>query len=105
MIKFIDRELRKIEQYLQNLAIPYATPEANWCKTGVDFLDEIYEILTNQVDDLKNTHIYLLFDEFENLRSFQQTIINQWVKTARNFTVLVILQLKWLPNLKVCIQI
>jgi len=87
LIRFIDRELKKVEQYLQNLAIPYATPDANWCKTGVDFLDEVYEILTNQVDDLKNTHIYLLFDEFENLRPFQQTIINQWIKTARNFTV------------------
>jgi len=87
LIKFINRELRKIEQYLQNLAIPYATPEANWCKTGIDFLDEIYEILTNQVDDLTNTHVYLLFDEFENLRPYQQTIINQWIKTARNFTV------------------
>lgn len=87
LISFIDKELKKIEQYLQNLAIPYATPESNWCRTGSDFLDEIYEILTNRIGDFENTRVYLLFDEFENLRPFQQTIINEWIKTARNFVV------------------
>ena len=87
LISFIDKELKKIERYLQNLAIPYATPESNWCGTGSDFLDEIYEIFTNRIGDLENTHVYLLFDEFENLRPFQQTIINEWIKTARNFVV------------------
>jgi len=87
LIEFNSEELRKIERYLQNLAIPYATPEANWCKTSIDFLDEIYEILTNRIGDLTKIRVYLLFDEFENLRPFQQTIINQWIKTAQNFTV------------------
>ena len=87
LISFIDKEAKKIERFLQNLSIPYATPEPSWCQTGIDFLDEIYEIITNDIDDLKNKHIYLLFDEFENLRSFQQTIINQWIKTANHFTV------------------
>ena len=87
LINFIDKELKKIERYLQNLAIPYTTPELNWCQTGIDFLDEIYETLTNHIGDLKNTRVYLLLDEFENLRPFQQIIINEWVKTARNFTV------------------
>lgn len=87
LIDFTDKELKKIERYLQNLAIPYATPEPTWCQTGTDFLDEFYEILTNRIGDLENIHIYLLFDEFENLRPFQQTIINEWIKTARSFTV------------------
>lgn len=87
LINFIDGELKKIERYLQNLALPFATPEVNWCQTGTDFLDEVYELLTNNIDVLKNTRVYLLLDEFENLRPFQQTIINEWIKTARNFTV------------------
>lgn len=87
LIGLIDRELKNIERYLQNLAIPYATPEAKWCRTGIEFLDEIFEILTNLIVDLNKTQVYLLFDEFENLRPFQQTIINEWIKTARNFTV------------------
>jgi hypothetical protein len=87
LINLIDRELKKIERYLQNLAIPYATPEANWCQTGIEFLDEIFEILTDLIGDLNKTQIYLLFDEFENLRPFQQTIVNEWIKTAHNFTV------------------
>lgn len=87
LIELGDKELRKIERYLQDITLPYSTPNPNWCKTGVDFLDEIFEILIKVMDDLKNTNIYLLFDEFENLRPFQQTIINQWIKVARNFTV------------------
>lgn len=87
LVSFVDKELKKIEQYLQNLALPYATPKCNWCQTGSDFLDEIYGILTDRIDDLKNTRIYLLFDEFENLRPFQQLIINEWIKTAQKFTV------------------
>jgi len=83
----IDKELKKIERYLQNLAIPFAAPVANWCRSGLEFLDEIYELLTSLMDDLKGAHIFLLFDEFENLRPFQQTIINEWIKTAQNFTV------------------
>ena len=67
--------------------MPYANPEPTWCRTGIDFLDEVYEIITNEIDDLRNNQIYLLFDELENLRPFQQTIINQWIKTANNFTI------------------
>ena len=87
LMDFIDGELRKIERYLQNLALPFANPEVNWCQTGIDFLDNVYELFTNNIDVLKGTHVYLLMDEFENLRPFQQTIINEWIKTARNFTV------------------
>lgn len=87
LIDFIDGELKKIEQYLQRLCLPFATPEVNWCQTGTDFLDEVYELLANNMDVLKNTRVYLLLDEFENLRPFQQAIINEWIKTARNFTV------------------
>jgi len=87
LIDFTDGELKKIERYLQNLALPSTSLEVNWCQTGTDFLDEVYELLTNNIDVLKNTHVYLLLDEFENLRPFQQAIINEWIKTARNFTV------------------
>jgi len=87
LLRIIEYELRKIEKYIQDLAIPYSTPTPNWCHTGLDFLDEMYEIFTSNINDLHNTHIYLLFDEFENLRPFQQTIINEWIKTSQNFTV------------------
>ncbi|TET89578.1 MAG: toll/interleukin-1 receptor domain-containing protein [Methanomassiliicoccales archaeon] len=84
---FIDGELGKIERYLQDLAIPFATPTPDWCRTGPDFLDEVYRVLSENLIDLKDIHFYLLFDEFENLRPFQQVIVNEWIKTARNFTV------------------
>jgi len=87
LTNLIDKELGKIERYIQNLAIPYATPVADWCQTGIEFLDDFYEILANHMIDLKDTQVYLLFDELENLRPFQQTIINEWIKTASNFTV------------------
>lgn len=87
LMDFTDKELKKIERYLQNLALPFASPETNWCQTGIEFHDEIYKIFTDCIEDLKNTCVYLLLDEFENLRPFQQTIINEWVKTAKNFTV------------------
>ena len=87
LLDFINKELSKIERYLQSLVIPYAEPKLNWCQTGTDFLDEVYEILGRIITDLKEVCVYLLFDELENLRFFQQIIINEWVKTARNFTV------------------
>lgn len=87
LICLINNELKKIEVYLQNLAIPFADPNPTWCRTGTDFLDEVYEILANHISDLRDIRIYLLFDEFENLRPFQQIIINEWIKTAQNFTV------------------
>ncbi len=87
LTSLLDKELQKIERYLQNLAIPYTTPVADWCQTGLEFVDEVCEILSNNVPDLRDTRFYMLFDEFENLRPFQQTIINEWIKTAKNFTV------------------
>jgi len=87
LTSFTNTELKKIERYLQNLVIPFATPEPTWCQTGIEFLDEVFEIITDLIKDLRNTQVYLLFDEFENLRPFQQTIINEWIKTTRNFTV------------------
>ena len=86
-LNLLDTELRKIEKYVQNLAIPHAIPVVDWCQTGLEFLDAVFEILTNTIPDLKGIRFYLLFDEFENLRPFQQTIINEWIKTAQNFTV------------------
>jgi len=85
--KYVNKELHKIELYLQNLAIPFASPVADWCQTGLEFLDGIFEILANNISDFKDIHFFMLFDEFENLRPFQQIIINEWIKTASNFTV------------------
>ena len=50
-------------------------------------MDDVYEIINNLVPDLRGINIYLLFDELENLLSYQQVIINEWIKTAQNFTV------------------
>lgn len=87
LIVYIDFELKKIECYLQSLALPFANPTVNWCQTGLDMLDDFYKIITQSIPDLKDTNIYLLFDEIENLRPFQQIIINEWIKTSKNFTV------------------
>lgn len=86
LIKFIDNELSKISKYIQDLSTPYAKPEVNWCRTYIKFLDEIFPIISNNVKELKDISFYLLFDEFENLRPIQQTIIIEWVKTAEYFT-------------------
>lgn len=85
--QFASKQLRLIEKYVQSLALPLANPVANWCQTGIEFLDEVCEVLANKVPDLADTNFFMLFDEFENLRAFQQTIINEWIKTASNFTV------------------
>jgi hypothetical protein len=85
--KYIDQELQKIETYSQNLAIPFTNPVVNWCRPGLDFLDDACEIIARNVPDLNDARFFMLFDEFENLRPFQQIIINEWIKTASNFTV------------------
>jgi hypothetical protein len=85
--KYIDSELRKIEEYLQNLAIPFTTPTANWCRTGLEFLDELCGLLSETIPDLNGIRFFMLFDEFENLRPFQQIIINEWIKTSHNFVI------------------
>jgi len=87
LTKSITNEICKISDYIQNLVLPYASPEPNWRKTGTDFLDGFFEILKNNIPDLKGTYIYLLFDEFENIKFFQQIIINEWIKTANNYTI------------------
>jgi hypothetical protein len=84
---YIYLEIKKIERYLQSLALPFANPAVNWCQTGLELLDDVYKIITECIPDLKGVSIYLLFDELENLRPFQQIIINEWIKTAQNFTV------------------
>lgn len=85
LIKFIDGELLKISKYLQDLYTPFAEPRVNWCRTGIKFLDEVFKIIRDNIEELKDITFYLLFDEFENLHPIQQTIIIEWVKTAQNF--------------------
>ena len=84
---FIDKELKKIEDYLQNLAIPFTAPNANWSRTGLEFLDDICGILSENILDFHGIRFFMLFDEFENLREFQQVIINEWIKTSKNFVI------------------
>lgn len=85
LIRFIDNELSKISRYIQDLSIPHAEPKVDWCRTDIKFLDRIFPIITNNAKELRGITFYLLFDEFENLRQIQQTIIIEWVKTADNF--------------------
>jgi len=87
LIDYLYKELDKIERYIQSLALPFTNPTPNWCQTGLEFLDNVYKTMTECVPELKGVNIYLLFDELENLRPFQQIIINEWIKTARFFTV------------------
>jgi len=84
---YIYKELKKIENYVQSLVLPFAKPTPNWCQTGLECLDNVYKTITDCISELKGVNIYLLFDELENLRPFQQVIINEWIKTARFFTV------------------
>jgi len=87
ILKAIDVELNKIEDYVQNRTLINGDDKPNWVKTGTDFLGNFIGILKNNIGDLRETNIYLLFDEFENLMPVQQVIINEWVKTAHNYVV------------------
>lgn len=85
LIEFVDVELSLISTYLQELSLPYGDPKPIWHKTGIKFIDNIIEILKVNIADLRDLNFFLIFDEFENLRPYQQTIIIEWVKTASNF--------------------
>lgn len=88
LIGFLECELDKIKDYLQKIAMPYSgVPSSNWIKTSHDFIDQICKIFIDNISDLQETKIYLLLDEFENLHSYQQKIINEWVKTSNNLVV------------------
>jgi hypothetical protein len=87
LFDYVYQELQKIERYLQSLALPCANPVVNWCQSGLELLDSVYKIITESVPDFKGINVYLLFDEMENLRPFQQITINEWIKTASSFTV------------------
>ena len=85
--KKIDAETLKIGAYIQNLSTPHSSPVVNWVRTDIHFLDRVFETVSENVESLKDTAFYLLIDEFENLRPFQQTIIIEWIKTAQRFAV------------------
>ncbi|MCK5606465.1 toll/interleukin-1 receptor domain-containing protein [Candidatus Pacearchaeota archaeon] len=85
LIKFLNKDLSKISRYIQNISTPHAKPEVNWCRTDIKFLDDSIKIIKDNVNDLKGSIFYLLFDEFENFRPFQQSMIIEWVKTSTFF--------------------
>ncbi len=87
LLEFIKGELKKIGQYIQDISLPHSSPKVDWCKTQKDFLDDIFEIISEEIPEFSNIRYYLLFDEYENLCSFQQLIINEWIKTSKKFTV------------------
>jgi hypothetical protein len=87
LIIFVDCEIAKISNYIQDLSTPFAQPKANWLRPDIKFLDSFFEILSKDFDDLRGVIFYLLIDEFENLRAIQQTIFIEWIKTAQNFVV------------------
>ncbi len=85
---FFNGEIDKIKDYLQKITLPFAgNPSVNWVTTGSDFLDCICKIFIDNISDLKDTKIYLLLDEYENLLAYQQMIINEWVKTSNNIVI------------------
>jgi hypothetical protein len=88
LLEFVNSELQKIEEYLQRLTIPSDEKASLSCHlTGIEFLDKIFAQINSIIEDLNGVTFTLLFDEFENLRFYQQIIINEWVKTAKNFVV------------------
>src|SRR3989304_2495771 len=88
LMDFIDTELDKIKDYLQKITLPSNdTLSANWVISGSDFLDHACNIFVDNIVDLKDTKFYLLLDEFENLLTYQQIIINEWIKTSNNIVV------------------
>lgn len=88
LMDFLDGELAKINNYLQKITIPSAgEASVNWVTTSQDILDYICKIFIDNIEDLNDTKFYFLFDEFENLWSYQQVIINEWVKTSNNIVI------------------
>ena len=88
LIGFLDGELDKIKDYLQKIAMPSSgIPTPSWIITSHDFVDQVCKIFIDNISAFQDTKIYLLLDEFENLYSYQQKIINEWVKTANNLVI------------------
>lgn len=87
IIDKVDKDLRSIQLYIRNLTLPYAQPSVDWTSSGTEFLDDIFKIVTTEIEQLNDVRVYLLFDEFENLNKIQQTIVNEWIKISKNFTV------------------
>jgi hypothetical protein len=87
LIKLINAQLAKIGAYVQDICTPFAKPTVGWVRTDIHFLDRVLKIVSENIEDFTEISFFLLVDEFENLRPFQQTIIIEWIKTARNFVV------------------
>ncbi|MHA1999880.1 MAG: ORC-CDC6 family AAA ATPase [Promethearchaeota archaeon] len=85
LIDFIGSQIILISTFIQELSLPNGNPIPRWSSTNINFVDEIIEIFKENIECLNNVNFFLLFDEFENLRPFQQTILIEWVKTAKNF--------------------
>jgi hypothetical protein len=84
----IGRELKKIDEYVQSQALPSSPRRIpDWVMPGIEFMDSVLSVLRGAIPEFANVIFYLLFDEFENLIPVQQTIINEWVKTAKNFVL------------------
>lgn len=47
---------------------------------GVQFIKAVIEIITNQINSLKDAKFFVYVDEFENLLDYQKYIINTWLK-------------------------
>jgi len=87
LIRLINAQLGKIGKFVQDICTPFAKPTVDWVRTDIHFLDRVLKIVSENVVDFKDISFFLLVDEFENLRPFQQTIIIEWIKTAKNFVV------------------
>lgn len=87
LLKKISIQLKKIESYVQKLTLTGDDAKPNWIETGIDFVGEVLGVIKQNISELQQANIYLLFDEFENLMPVQQTIINEWVKTSQNYIV------------------
>ncbi len=87
VLSTIDKQLKKIESYVQDRVLTKGYKESDWIKTGIGFMGDVLGVVKKNIAELQETNVYLLFDEFENLMPVQQTIINEWVKTSQNYIV------------------
>lgn len=87
LLKTASIQLKKIETYVQKLTLTGDDATPDWIETGIGFVGRILGVIKQNISELQQVNIYLLFDEFENLMPVQQTIINEWVKTSQNYIV------------------
>ena len=78
--KIIAKQEAKVRTYLGFLRINLPKKYDGTFTHVSDFPENFCRIILDSVNDLKDSRIYFLLDEFENLAEFQQTTINTMTK-------------------------